>query len=286
MAKATASPTNTERFVDVSNEPRKKLLPIEGYEKMPLLALEEAVKPVLHLVDGLSSRVWLAKENCEVPADNLTQDESAAIHLYTLEWSPDKRSFYNVFNQTLREEHRHKLIPWFSYLKLFLTALHKLPSEKCVVWRGVKGDLSEQYKKGTKHIWWGVSSCSEALGVTDSFLGAHGTRTLFSIECYDGKVINKHSYYQSESEILLMPATYFEVVDQSNPANGLYIVHLRQKSPPCVLLTPPISHEEGNYTAQKETSKLSRQIDDKIEEPAIAVPMENVNVEYKTKPSQ
>ncbi|CAF1556595.1 unnamed protein product, partial [Didymodactylos carnosus] len=287
MAKATTSGTNIERFVDVCNEPRKKLLPIEGYEKKCLLTLEEAVKPISHLVDDLSSIVWIAKENCEAPADNLSQDESAAIHLYTIEWSPDNRSFYSVFNQTLREEDRHKLIPWFSYLKLFLTALHKLPSEKRVVWHGVKSDLSQQYKKGTKHVWWGVSSCTETLAVTDSFLGKNGTRTLFSIECYDGKVINEHSYYQSENEILLMPATYLEVVDQSNPADGLYIVHLKQKSPPCILLASPVFAEEGSSTKWKEAWKLPRQIDDGIEKSAIGVvPMENVNVEYKIKPSQ
>jgi hypothetical protein len=41
---------------------------------------------------------------------------------------------------------RDQLKPWFSFLKLFLTALHKLPSPNKTVWHGVKNaDLSEQW---------------------------------------------------------------------------------------------------------------------------------------------
>ncbi len=44
-----ANPTDnhvSSRFIDADNEPTKTLLPIEGYEKYPLVSIEEAIKPV------------------------------------------------------------------------------------------------------------------------------------------------------------------------------------------------------------------------------------------------
>jgi hypothetical protein len=70
-------------------------------------------------------------------------------------------SLYHLLNQSLRAENRDELIPWFLFLKLFLTALHKLPSHSKIVWRGVRDvDLSSKYKTGTKFAWWRVSSCT------------------------------------------------------------------------------------------------------------------------------
>ena len=60
----------------------------------------------------------------------------------------DETCLYREFDETLRSEDRNKLKRWFSYLKLFLTALHKLPSSDGPVWRNVKGDISENYQLG------------------------------------------------------------------------------------------------------------------------------------------
>ncbi|CAF3414477.1 unnamed protein product, partial [Rotaria sp. Silwood2] len=38
-------------------------------------------------------------------------------------------SLYLLLNRSLRAAIRDDLKPWFLYLKLFLTALHKLPSQ-------------------------------------------------------------------------------------------------------------------------------------------------------------
>ncbi|CAF1181754.1 unnamed protein product [Didymodactylos carnosus] len=231
----------TLRFFDVQEEPKKLLLPIDGYQNLPLMPLEDAVRPLFSLADDLQSRVWIAKENCSSPQDPLSQDEAAAIYLYTLEWIPTDRSLYYKLNQSLRYENRQKLIPWFAYLKLLLTALYKLPSQKRTIWRGVNADISKLYPAGSKKVWWGISSCTESVAVLESsqFLGNTGTKTLFSIECKNGKLIRPYSYYQDEDEILLPPATYLETVSQIQPAPGLHIIHLREKEPPHVLIQPP-----------------------------------------------
>ncbi|CAF5170163.1 unnamed protein product, partial [Rotaria magnacalcarata] len=77
-------------------------------------------------------------------------------------------SLYILLNESLRAENREQLKPWFSFLKLFLTALYKLPSKNGTVWRGIKGvDLSTKYKTGTKFAWWGVSSCTTNVEVLE-----------------------------------------------------------------------------------------------------------------------
>ncbi|CAF1457163.1 unnamed protein product, partial [Rotaria sordida] len=133
--------------------------------------------------------------NCENPSDGLNQNESASICLYTMGWEPRQRCLYYVLNATLRNENRNKLKPWFSYLKLILTAPHKIPSEKAKIWRGATLNLSRQYEIRKGYVWWAFSSCTRALNVleSDQFLGKYGPRTLFNIECRNTKSIQSHS---------------------------------------------------------------------------------------------
>ncbi|CAF1398512.1 unnamed protein product [Rotaria sordida] len=86
-----------------------------------------------------------------------------------------------------------------------------------------------------------VSSCTESLDVTERFVGKSGVRTLFTIECNNGKAIRAHSHYSEENEILLLPGTYFRVVGKSSPAKDLYIIHLRETAPPRPYLEPPFT---------------------------------------------
>ncbi|CAF0960233.1 unnamed protein product [Adineta steineri] len=139
------------RYTDFRDEPVTRLLaPISGYQDKPIVSLEESVELVSDLFDDIQGNVWVAKENCKNPADGLDQNESAAIHLYTMQFGAEP-SFYHVLNEKLRSENRQALKPWFSYLKLFLTALYKLPSCSQTVWRGVRDvDLSAKYPTGSK----------------------------------------------------------------------------------------------------------------------------------------
>lgn len=226
------------RYVDAAEEPTEMLPPIEGYEKKPLVSLEEAVRDLKSLVNDLERKVWVVNRKASKPADALTSDEAAAILLYTMEWSDANESLYIKLNQMLRSEIRNHLKPWFSYLKLLLTALYKLPSIKDTVWRGVRGNVSEQYQKDC--IWWGFSSCTETMEVLERFIGREGLRTIFMVECINGKRIQNHSFYENENEILLTPGTYLHVVDKWSPSEGLHMVRLRETTPPHPLIASPI----------------------------------------------
>ncbi|CAF3680916.1 unnamed protein product [Rotaria sp. Silwood1] len=227
----------SNRFLDADKEPLRALTPIEGYEKKPLVSLEEAVQPLRNLLHNLDNMVSTAKWNTREPSDSLTPDESAAIHLYTMQWQKPHPSLYTLLNETLRSEQRIDLIPWFLYLKLFLTALYKLPSIKDTIWRGIRGDVNNQYK--TDQIWWGISSCTDTMEVMERFVGRSGVRTLFNIEAVNGKAIKAHSHFPSENEILLMPGTYFKVRGKWSPAENLLIIQLKETEAPWQTIAPP-----------------------------------------------
>lgn len=119
---------HAERFSDIDQQPCRKLMPIQGYADQPLVSLEEAVEPlvdILHDVKRMAS--WAKWQRATPPADGLTTDESAAITLYSMEWTPREKCLYFALNATLRDENRQTLKPWFLFLKLFLTALFRLP---------------------------------------------------------------------------------------------------------------------------------------------------------------
>jgi hypothetical protein len=227
------------RFIDADEEPTKTLTPIKGYEKKDLVSLEKAVTEIEPPIHDLDTMVWTAKRNSRNPTDSLTSDESASIHLYTLEWPEVHQSVYSLLNQKLRSEDRKDLKSWHSYLKLFLTALHKLPSLKKTVWRGIRGDVSGFYQED--FIWWGVSSCTETMKVMERFVGRSGVRTIFMIDCINGKAIKSHSFYKDENEIILMPGTYLRVIDKWSPADDLYMIRLQEETPPCQLVASPFN---------------------------------------------
>ena len=125
---ATAKEINRRLIADIRDEPKQMLKPISGYEQEPLVSLEEACKPLEDVLDHeLKQNISVAKMNSTEPICELTSDEFAAIHLYTMEWNAHDNSLYMVLNKTLRLADRSKLRPWFKYLKLFLTGFFKLP---------------------------------------------------------------------------------------------------------------------------------------------------------------
>lgn len=243
-----------DRFLDVGKEPKEAIMPIEGYEQKPLVTLEEAVVRFEKTFDNLDSKVKTAIRNSQQPSDGLSSDESAAIRLYTMEWPEPQPSFYTLLNQHLRSAKRKALTPWFLYLKLFLTALYKLPSFSGLIWRGSREDVKDQYNDDC--IWWGVSSCSETLSTTENFVGSVGKRTLFSIQCTTGKCIKNHSMIPVENEIILMPGTYLRVISKSSPAPDLYIIHLREATPPYQTIAPPFVLASPTTSIDKGNLKL------------------------------
>jgi hypothetical protein len=216
-----------DRFVNntLSELQEANRSPIFGYENSPLLTLEEAVEKIIPLVSRLMDYVATAKEKYNRHSPLLTRDESAAIYLYSM-----PTSFYSSLNQTLRAENRHALKPWFAFLKLFITALEKLPSTTETVWRGVYGDVGSIFADDDVHIWWSVNSCSIDLRSIQPYLGDNGT--LFAIHTISGKDISAFSAIPDEREIVLMPGT--RVRSKCEPLSfndRLFVVHLEEINP-------------------------------------------------------
>jgi hypothetical protein len=60
------------------------------------------------------------------------------------------------------------------------------------------------------------------------FLGTTVSRTIFATECKSGKDIRNHSFYPTEDEILILPATEFKVLDFVDHGQGLHMIHLKE----------------------------------------------------------
>ena len=215
------------RFADIDLE-NKQLMPIYGYWSYPLVSLEQALQPILPLINQLDRYIKVAKDSCTYPCEHkLTHDESAALYLYTMEWGQE--SFYRLLNRALRAEDRSSLKPWFSYLKLFDTALNKLPSLKKVLWRGVRKDISKGFAENQELTWWSVNSCSSSVHVIKDFLDVNST--LFLIEAANGKDVASFTNYPNEDEVVLGPGTRLRVVGSTlDHVGGLHVVHLREVS--------------------------------------------------------
>ena len=231
-----------KRFIDLDAEPFTMLSPIEGYETKPLVSIEEAIKPLVTLVPKIEKKAYFAKERCkEIKDSELSLDEAASIMLYTMDWEPSGKSLYSVLNGTLRSAERKGLKPWFSYLKLVLTAFNRLPPwEDDCLYRGIRKHWTELSSNQDKIIWWGFSSCTTSLKVLESeqFLGKTGERTLFLITTKSGKNVQKYSMFPNESEVVLPPGRLFKVHTSLQQEGGLYVVHLKETEPPFPLLEP------------------------------------------------
>ena len=231
-----------ERLTYLLPENEQMLMPLQGYEDYPLVSLDEAIKPVIPTFrNDIRQYVYIAKKNTSEKTELLTTDEAASIQLYSMQWTPMNDSFYIHLNRILRTINRTALRPWFLYLKLFLTALFKLPSVQSTVWRGVQGDLSVHYREGDHVTWWGVTSCAAALNVIENFIGHTGSRTIFSIEVENAKFIREYSYFQDEDEVILLPGTYLKVISKVQAAKDLTIIHLKEVTPPFPLLASPLT---------------------------------------------
>lgn len=230
------------RFIDAGDEPNKILIPIEGYEKKDLVPLDKAIESIKALLHNIDVMVDIALKNSTTPLNGLTVDEAAAIHLYTMQWPEPYDSLYHLMNRKLRSADRNELTPWFSFLKLFLTALFKLPPVKSTLWRAIKGSVFDQYEKNK--IWWGVSSCTTNRETAERFVGNSHERTIFKIDCICGRSVESYSYFQHEEEIILLPGTYLNVVKKWIESEGVYMIELQEADPPYQLIKPPSGNQK------------------------------------------
>ena len=258
--------------------------PLAGYADEPILPLSKACVPLNSILHNVSFYVQMAlEETPEKPPDGLTIDESAAIRLYTIEWEEPHRSLYSMLNYTLTEADRQNVRPYLKYLKLFLTALVKLPCQPpLTVWRGVTQDLSAKFPPGVPVTWWSFASTTTELPVLENnmYLGNNGSRTLFSVETINGRTIQAHSHFVTENEILLLPGTYMIVQSQFSPAIDLHIIHLKQEVPKEILVQPPFEGILNSFDRFFETHNISTLRCTSISQNSVSLTSPYLNVKF------
>ncbi|CAF1491307.1 unnamed protein product [Adineta steineri] len=267
--------------VDIPCQLNSNIESINGYEQEQLLSLEEACQP-LHNILGteLQLYVTIAKLNSKQPKHELTPDESASIYLYTMEWNQPENSLHVLLNQALVAIDRKQLQYWYKYLKLFFTALFKLPyAEYHTVWRGVPKDVTEYYREGDEITWWSLTSATSSFNILQSpmYLGREKVQTIFQIKTRNGKSIREHSHLESEEEILLLPGIVLKVMGTSKQGVGIHIVHLHE--------VPLYDDQQMNETS---SSITNNQLDEyrnpqleqiiRLSEPPAALGMESMNL--------
>jgi hypothetical protein len=234
------------RYSDLSLQ-NEKFEIVRGYQNEKLVALEEALAPMCSRINGLSQYIKLALNECHRSSKHgLTRDESAAVYLYTLEWGD--QSLYRVLNQALRSDDPDKVKEWFPFLKLFNSAISKLPTVSECVWRGVPDDISRNLKKDQIVTWSSINSCSTSIDVIKDFLSSKSrswkdifTRKhskLVMIEIYNGKSLTGYTRFPGENEVVLAPGTKLRVVsDALHHDGGLHVIHLKEIYSPTIVQT-------------------------------------------------
>jgi hypothetical protein len=207
---------------------------IDGYQNEPLVSLEEALKPFDGEIDGLSGYIHEAKSKCHYPSEhNLSRDESAAIYIYTMRWGPG--CLYDRLHAAWSSKNPAALKPWFKYLKLFRTALDKLPNAKTEVWQGIAYDEHMKDKLNSKSLplFSSMGSCSTSEHEMRDYLHKKGDKKtiLIGYESVNGKIVTGYTASNSK-EVMLWPGAKVNMakVYENDGDNGSLIFHLTAKS--------------------------------------------------------
>lgn len=221
---------------------------LQGYEQEPLVPFEEAVQPLISIVPGIEQMVEVVKEKIDQSPYYLSTDELASIMIYTLRWKTPQSSFYFILNETLRSQIRKQLLPWFPYLRLFISALSKLPSiSSCTVYRGLKMNVNEEYSKDDVVIWWDFVSCTSSMEFPEDLIDDNERKTMFIIECEFAKDISEYSFDGNRKQILLYPGRQFRVISSLNygdQSKFIQLKEIRQSSP---VIQIPKTASNRNY---------------------------------------
>ncbi|CAF1451491.1 unnamed protein product [Adineta ricciae] len=226
------------RILDAKNEPLCNLLSIDDIADVPIVSLEDSIEPLRAWSPMIRKFALYLKYRCsQLPPDGLTVDESAAIMFYTTGWSPLNECLYVGLNEALRSKDREKLKPWYSYLKILLTALARLPPVEKNIYCGLKSNLCEQYTVGETYTWRGITSCSTLMNILTSWNFSHveADRIMFNIKCKSARNITNHSTYKSDDEFVLLPGTQFKCQGYFDQGNNFRVYELEEISPPSIL---------------------------------------------------
>lgn len=218
------------KYHSLSSDEKTHLSIIEGYQHMPLVSLERALEPLKSILPSIQQYARLAKEKCSNPADGLTCDQSAAIMLLTMRWKPWNQCLSIVLNETLNSFDQTKIHLWFLYLKLVITALIRLPSQKRTIYRGIQSKVHRQYPKGKNIFWWDFALCTQSLELlqSDRYLNPKQTRTIITLDSYSSKDISRHSFFPTTDMVLLLPGCQFQMIETHKRKHQYYSIQLKE----------------------------------------------------------
>ncbi|CAF4283433.1 unnamed protein product [Rotaria sp. Silwood2] len=190
-----------------TNDP---LVFIDGYLDEPVLPLEDALEPFDGKINRLSYYIQEAKMRCHYPSEhNLTLDESAAIYIYTMK--SDDRCLQNYLQAALNSNDQNTLQAWFKYLKLFKTALDKLPTAKAEVWQGGPFDekLKEQLNSKSLPLYTSLCSCSPSVNQIKDYLQkpVGNKMILLGYQSVNGKLVTGYTA-NNWQEAIVWPAHF------------------------------------------------------------------------------
>lgn len=250
-AKTTAS---TSRCTDLIGEHLFRLPAFEEYTNQKEVRIADAIEQLSTVMPSIKKLAEDADHNVKVNGteSDLSDDQKVAVMLYTAEFGDD--SFYQRINKELRSKTRSNetLRPFFPIMKLIETGLSKLPETgKIQVYRGVKADLREKYKRLQKIIWWGFSSCTKCPAVVrrPEFLGKPPTkRILFIITTDSGRSLRGFTLFEDEEEILLLPGREFKIISCTDEVEGLTEITLEEIKPEIMLPGEPVRLSYDNIT--------------------------------------
>jgi len=237
-----------DRFTDGGAEPGKIFNAID-IRCVPLVSLDDALKPLQNFVPDLSNYLGIAfmwAESLEQLPYGLSLDVAACLNLYTREWTTRENSLYYRMNAALRSENREAYKPYLLYIRLFWEGYRKLPrfDAKPIINRGMRDVVSPKlYAQGKRIIWWGFSSCTTELQTLSGFLGGGGGNTpqpgtLFHIQTTSSRSLRDFSVFPTESEVVLLPGIYLEVTGVL-AHGGLTIIEMKEIKPRAELFIPP-----------------------------------------------
>jgi hypothetical protein len=230
----------------------KDLQYINDYKHQPISALKSTLKPILSHVERLDYYIQKAKKYRHYPSEHdLNKNESGAIYLYSDDWG--EQSFNWILNRTLKSDDRTTLMPWLGFLKLFNTALKKLPTIKDTIWRGLPIAVANKLKENDEFVLSCITSCSSSVSVIAQFLDK--TSILCSIKPLNAKDIRGYTTYDNDDEVLLLPGTRLRVKSKkSNVREGEVAIYLEEISG---------IDDEQSIPDDTETSDVSKSTDER-----------------------
>jgi len=190
-------------------------------------------------------------------AENMTDDQAAAIMLYT-----QVSCLYPRLNSALRNHDKDGLEPFLPYMKLLLSALYQLPLIRVPTYRGVKLEIFETYNALSRKVWswWSFSSTTrykKVLLKSEAFLGTQGKRTLFCLDAF-GVDIAPFSAMPDEEEVLLLPCMPLTNGPGDNPESDLWTFNVESPAVSDSSELPPVMidyvHPDWNAAVNEDVS--------------------------------